>query len=146
MGRNQRRIKTQHNPDHSVFVRGYICDTSKGNASNLSRRSLCYAISPNVQKMWFQDGSANEGWGLVRFDDSSLNSVVRPGLVRATRTTTLSNRRNSSAIGTDSPISPSPVDGYALPSGDPIPSVGSWVLRASGEDAGKATKVVPDFF
>jgi len=72
------------------------------------------------------------------------SSVVRPALAHATRTTTLSNRWIASVTGTDSSIPPPFVDGYTLPSGDTIPSVGLGTWRMSGEDTGKAVKVIPE--
>ena len=79
----------------------------------------------------------------LRVDMLKLNSmVVRPGLVRTTRTTRLSNRRFSSTPEPESLTPLSPVDGYKLPSGDTIPSVGLGTWRASEEDVGKAVKVI----
>ena len=66
-----------------------------------------------------------------------LNPVVRPGLFRTTRAPTISNRQRSSTVD-------SPTDGYMLPSGDTIPSIGLGTWRMSREDAGEATKVGPE--
>jgi len=66
------------------------------------------------------------------------NSVLRLGLVRATRATAPSNRWISSTAGTEPPIPPSPM--YTLSSGDTIPPVGLGTWRISSEDAGKAVK------
>ena len=73
-----------------------------------------------------------------------LNSVARPGLARKARATTLSNRRISSTKGTGPSLSTSfGVEGYTLPSGDTVPSVGLGTWRMGGDDAGEAVKVVP---
>jgi len=77
-----------------------------------------------------------------RVDMFKLNSmVIRPCLMRTTRITTLSNRRFSSTLESESSTPPLPVDGYKLPSGDTIPSVGLGTWRASEEDVGRAFKV-----
>ena len=79
----------------------------------------------------------------LQVDILKLNSmVIRPGLVRTTRTTTLLTRRFSSTPEPEPSTPSSPTDGYKLPSGDTIPSVGLGTWRASEEDVRKAVKVL----